>query len=493
MTIGHLVLWSFFVRKYMKIKSKLIISFCIVTFIPIILTFCTLVGFQKIQKKSIEQNYGIEDVDGYSLNSSIQLLNRMTEENFNEQLDKQFSYIVVKKNDEVIFNGGKMNDNVLEALPPFGTMDKRDNIAIKFDSDNNVFIKRIDFYFPDEQTGTVYLVTVAEDVVPEVKHLIMEVVVAIVIILVFTALLMIIWIYRSLINPIKQLQVAAESIKEGNLDFELSATGDDEIAALVNTFEQMRVRLKNNATEKINSERENRELISNIAHDLKTPITAVKGYSEGILDGVANTPEKVDKYVRTIYNKANEMDTLINELTLYSKIDTNRIPYNFAKIGVMDYFNDCVEEIGLDLESKGIGLAYYNYADENTIIIADPEQLRRVINNIVGNSVKYMNRDSGFINIRIKDVGDFIQIEIEDNGKGIAQKDIPYIFDRFYRGDASRNSATGGSGIGLSIVKKIIEDHGGKIWATSKEGIGTIMYFVIRKYIEEVKEQIVNE
>ena len=202
----------------MKIKSKLIISFCIVTFIPIILSFCTLVGFQKIQKKSIEQNYGIEDVDGYSLNSSIQLLNRMTEENFNrlivyvdekpgkfedsiflknfnEQLDKQFSYIVVKKNDEVIFNGGKMNDNVLEALPSFGTMDKRDNIAIKFDSDNNVFIKRIDFYFPDEQTGTVYLVTVAEDVVPEVKHLIMEVVVAIVIILVFTALLMIIWIY----------------------------------------------------------------------------------------------------------------------------------------------------------------------------------------------------------------------------------------------------------------------------------------------------------
>ena len=78
------------------------------------------------------------------------------------------------------------------------------------------------------------------------------------------------------------------------------------------------MRLKNNATEKINSERENRELISNIAHDLKTPITAVKGYSEGILDGVANTPEKVDKYVRTIYNKANEMDTLINELTLYS-------------------------------------------------------------------------------------------------------------------------------------------------------------------------------
>ena len=108
----------------------------------------------------------------------------------------------------------------------------------------------------------------------------------------------------------------------------------------------MRQRLKDNAEEKINSEKENKMLISNIAHDLKTPITAVKGYAEGLMDGVADNPGKRDKYIRTIYNKANEMDTLINELTLYAKIDTNRIPYNFAKINVGEYFNDCIEEIG---------------------------------------------------------------------------------------------------------------------------------------------------
>ena len=111
------------------------------------------------------------------------------------------------------------------------------------------------------------------------------------------------------------------------------------------------------------------------------------------------------------------------------------------------------------------------------------------------NSDKYISKiqvssdkQQGFINIRIKDVGDFIQVEIEDNGRGISARDLPYIFDRFYRADASRNSATGGSGIGLSIVKKIIEDHGGKIWATSKESIGTVMYFVIRKYQEVPNE-----
>jgi signal transduction histidine kinase len=310
-----------------------------------------------------------------------------------------------------------------------------------------------------------------------------------VIILVLTACLMIVWVYNSLITPLKKLQVAAENIKNGNLDFSVDVGGDDEIGQLGVAFEEMRLRLKDSAEEKLSDERENRALISNIAHDLKTPITAVKGYSEGILDGVANTPEKVDKYIRTIYNKANEMDTLINELTLYSKIDSNRIPYNFAKINVNDYFQDCVEEIGLDLEAKGIGLAYYNYVDPDVVIIADPEQLRRVINNIVNNSVKYMDKPKGFISIRIKDVGDFIQVELEDNGRGISQHDLPYIFDRFFRADASRNSATGGSGIGLSIVKKIIDDHGGKIWATSKEDNGTTMYFVIRKYEEVYNDE----
>ena len=121
-------------------------------------------------------------------------------------------------------------------------------------------------------------------------------------------------------------------------------------------------------------------------------------------------------------------------------------------------------------------------------IIADPEQLKRVIHNIINNSIKYLDKPKGFINIRVKDVGDFIQVEIEDNGKGIAKKDLPYIFDRLFRADTSRNSATGGSGIGLSIVRKIIEDHGGKIWATSKEETGTIMYFVLRKYQEVPNE-----
>ena len=304
------------------------------------------------------------------------------------------------------------------------------------------------------------------------------------IILIFTALAIGLWLYRSIATPLVKLKKATQNIKEGNLDFVLDVEGNDEFSQLCQDFEEMRRRLKESTEEKTLIEKENKELISNISHDLKTPITAVKGYVEGIMDGVADTPEKMDRYVRTIYNKTNEMDHLINELTFYSKIDTNRIPYTFSKLNVEDYFSDCAEEVGLELETKGIELVYANYVENDVVVIADGEQIRRVIHNIIGNAIKYMDKKRGIIQIRVKDVGDFIQVEIEDNGKGIGAKDLPYIFDRFYRTDISRNSSKGGSGIGLSIVKKILEDHGGKVWATSREGIGTIMYFVLRKYQE---------
>ena len=332
----------------------------------------------------------------------------------------------------------------------------------------------------------VYDISLAQSSSSQVKLMAKDMILTATIILVFTALSVGLWIYRSIAVPLVKLRKATQNIKEGNLDFVLEVEGKDEFSQLCQDFEEMRKRLKESTEEKILMDKENKELISNISHDLKTPITAVKGYVEGIMDGVADTPEKMNRYVRTIYNKTNEMDHLINELTFYSKIDTNRIPYTFSKLNVEDYFSDCAEELGLEMETRGIELVYANYVEKDVQVIADGEQIRRVIHNIVSNAIKYMEKPKGIIQLRVKDVGDFIQVEIEDNGKGIAAKDLPYIFDRFYRTDVSRNSSKGGSGIGLSIVKKIMEDHGGKVWATSRLGIGTIMYFVLRKYQENI-------
>lgn len=314
-------------------------------------------------------------------------------------------------------------------------------------------------------------------------------VLAMAVILILTSALITAWVNQDIYKPIKELSVAMRKIAEGDFDYRLTGKQEGEVGRLYDNYEQMRLQLKENAEEKLQNEKKSKELVSNISHDLKTPITSIKGYVEGIMDGVADTPEKMDKYIKTIYNKANDMDKLINELTTYSGIDSNKIPYHFHVLNIADYFQDCVEEVGLDLEQKDIQLNYTNLAPADTCIVADPEQLKKVINNIISNSVKYMGHDKGIIDIRILDEGESVKIEIEDNGKGIASKDIGNIFERFYRTDSSRNSLQGGSGIGLSIVKKIIEDHGGYVWATSKEGEGTCMHFVIRKYTEKKENE----
>ena len=353
-----------------------------------------------------------------------------------------------------------------------------------------LLIERQDLTFSDG-TGkaSVFIITSVGELVPQVKKVFGSMVMAVLILLIMIAVMLALWIYRAILRPIGELKRATKEIKEGNLDYELKIKEKDEIGQLCMDFEEMRQRLRDNAEEKIQNDRENKELIRNISHDLKTPLTAIKGYAEGIMDGVAASPEKLDKYIRTIYNKANDMDKLIDELTFYSKIDTNKIPYDFAKININEYFCDCVEELSVELESSGIDLGFFDYTEAPVTVIADAEQLKRVINNIISNSVKYLDKKRASSISVCRDDGDFVRIEIEDNGKGISrQKDLPNIFERFYRTDSSRNSSKGGSGIGLSIVKKIVEDHGGRIWATSKESIGTVMHFVLRKYQEVINE-----
>lgn len=492
----------------MKLRTKLLVTFLILILVPVLFTGVAFFGFSHYQIQTIEKLYGVEDASYETVANTTAMLSKVTkiayvamqekvaedpdafmdtsyQESLNQELQARYSFLVVRKAGEVVFCGEEeMAENVLSRLPDYDEYPSSHDVGVYVGGDVQVLVKQLDFRFTDGSEGSAFIVTSLLSMIPEMEDLMGETILALLVILVLTSLILTVWIYTSIVTPIYHLQVATKKITDGNLDFELPAGGDDEIGELCTDFEEMRRRLKESAEEKIEAERQNKELISNISHDLKTPITAVKGYVEGLMDGVADTPQKQEKYIRTIYNKANDMEQLINELTFYSKIDTNRIPYTFDRIHVNDYFADCVEELSLELEDRNIDLAYFNYVEEDVQIIADAEQLKRVINNIVSNSIKYIDKPKGYINIRVKDVGDFIQVELEDNGKGIATKDLPLIFNRFYRTDASRNSSKGGSGIGLSIVKKIIEDHGGKVWATSKEGTGTVMYFVLRKYQE---------
>lgn len=492
----------------MKLFTRIKISYTLVFVITVLLIGVSFYGISSWGVNTLEKQYDITDSGIELLYNPLKVLNNMTSsvigelektikedpvkmedseylDGINAQLTQYSAFLVIKKNGEINYNGnknGKMSDAVV------GAEHVSDDSSYYMQVQGSVpyHIKQRSFDFADGSTGEILIYTEIDRVIPQIKDLLIRVIVMAAFVLFITSGFAMMWLYQSIVKPLAKLKVAAENIKEGNLNFSVVADTDDEIGELCTAFEQMRIKLKEQIEISMQYEAENKELISNISHDLKTPMTAIKGYIEGIQDGVADTPEKMDKYMRTIYNKATDMERLIEELFLYSKLDSNFMNYSFAKVNLNDYFEDCVEEIQLDLESRDIELIYNNYADEDTVIIADPEQLKRVINNIIGNSVKYIGKKKGVIQIRIKDEPEFVQIELEDNGKGIAKNELPYIFDRCYRTDASRNSSQGGSGLGLSIAKKIIEEHGGKIWASSVEGESTTISFVIRKYKESV-------
>lgn len=502
----------------MKLKTRIVISFFVIILEPLICASVAFWAFSQHQLNVMEEQYGIENASYDSLSNTAEVINSMTDDiaeelrktakkdtkelenedylnRINGRLKEVHSYLLVREGNQIIYYGNEnYSSELVKRLPPYASIedenseeaiDAQDNDGLYLGGTVQALVKQINFEKPDGTQGSVFIVSSILKTLPQLKALIKNMMISVVVILILTGLGLTWWIYRGVIAPLDKLRTATQKIKDGDLDFSITPEGVSEISDLCQDFEEMRQRLKETSEEKVQFDKESKELISNISHDLKTPITAIKGYVEGIMDGVANTPEKMDKYIHTIYNKANDMDRLINQLTFYTKMDTNRIPYTFNKISVTEFFNDCAEEIGMELESKGVEFNYSNYVGPEVLVIADAEQIKRVINNITSNSLKYMDSTRARrINLRVKDVGDFIQIEIEDNGKGISAKDLPNIFERFYRTDASRNSSKGGSGIGLSIVKKIMEDHGGKVWATSKENIGTVMYFVLRKYQE---------
>ena len=490
----------------MKLLTRIKISYFLAFICPVVLILATVFGVMKMGLNSMEQKYDLDQSSyemildpmsmlGHMTASTVEELEQVTEkdpdklldqvylEKLNERLSNHSSYLLVKKDWQNIYSGLPKEGNYKDDLN-YSPKDGKDESLYVMD-EQPYHIQQMNFTFSDGSVGQVLIYTNVAQIVPQIKKLVAQIIITSLLILFAGSFIAMFWLYKSIVHPLNKLKTAAENIKDGNLNFSVAAETDDEIGEVCVAFEEMRLKLKGQIERNIQYEKESKELISNISHDLKTPMTAIKGYIEGIMDGVADTEAKRDRYIRTIYNKVNDMNSLIEELFLYAKLDSNSVTYSFAKVNVDAYFQDCVEEISLDLESQGVDFGNFNYADRDTVIIADPEQLKRVVNNIIGNSVKYASPDRKLmISLRIMEEAEFVKIEIEDNGKGIARNEVPLIFDRCYRTDASRNSSKGGSGLGLSIAKKIIEEHGGKIWAVSTEGVGTTMCFVLRKYKE---------
>lgn len=497
----------------MRLSTRLRLSYITVFIIPVLLILILVLGYVNYNLNRLKEMYDLDETSyemllnpssmaGHIANTAVgrihgiidddpdSLKDKSVLDRLNGELKDHFSGLIVRENGKVIYSGV---DGKKPALKGVFKDDYEAAYDVFISGPDSYHIQKIDFSFSDGSDGDILIITELDDLLPRTRNFPVRMIIVAVIILSITSAMVLMNLYKSIITPINKLRKAAETMTAGNLNVSVTAESDDEIGELCTSFDEMRLKLKSQIEQNMQYEKDSKELISNISHDLKTPMTSIKGYVEGIMDGVADTPEKQEKYIKTIYNKVNDMDSLIEELFLYAKLDTNSLAYQFARVNVSDYFEDCSDEISMDLESQGIVFGYFNYIDKKTVIIADPEQLKRVINNIIGNSVKYASPDRRpVISLRISEEPEFVKVEIEDNGKGIAKKEIPYIFDRSYRTDASRNSSMGGSGLGLAIAKKIINEHGGKIWAESTEGSGTTICFVIRKYKENINEQNID-
>jgi signal transduction histidine kinase len=305
----------------------------------------------------------------------------------------------------------------------------------------------------------------------------------------FSFLLLNLWVSyrfsRSIITPVSRLKAAAGQIRDGDLSRGIAEEGEGEVRELSRTLELMRIKLKESVYLQQKYDENRKFLISSISHDLKTPITSIKGYIEGVLDGVARTPEKIEEYLSIARSKSVMVNAMIDDLLLYSKLDLNQIPYHFERTDLGLYFEDCVSDNLYEFHKAGIQLSLICEWKETCYVSMDRGRFGRVVQNVLDNAKKCIDKTEGRVDIILRETRTSVIIEIRDNGKGIPENDLPHIFDRFYRADESRTSADG-SGLGLAIAQQIVEGHGGKIWANSVVGEGSSMLISLKKLSHSV-------
>lgn len=289
----------------------------------------------------------------------------------------------------------------------------------------------------------------------------------------------ILFIYRirycdlRILKPIREIIISANSIINGNYDYEVTRIygkniGENEIGNLTFSFEMMRDELKEKQIREESLKKSQQELISCVSHDLKTPISTIKAYSEGIRDGIARTDQMKADYVEIIIGKTNLLITMIEELLEYSNAQLNKMDINKQELYFLDYFEEVMQEIEVYVRNRNIRFLYEANL-ENRIILLDAKRITEVFYNLIENSIKYSssNPEIKIIATAANEEGKVL-IRILDNGIGINADDIPYVFDKFYRAEKSRTSSIPGSGLGLSICKYIIEEHLGEIYCKSR-------------------------
>ncbi|TDF95138.1 sensor histidine kinase [Paenibacillus piri] len=479
----------------MSIRLKLLLSYAAMLFIPLVMIIITAIlltivfrgDLQNIRDTYSKDPSAIENkFENQGANQMLKEIKRVSENNpallsnpaywtdVDQELSSSRSYLIVRKGNDVLFVSPAFQDKeLLNHLHPYEHPGKMEKAAPQRYGNEIYEANRLDFKFADNRPGSMFVVKTLSPFVHFAQKFFPILFTSLLLILVLTHTLLTYFVSRSIIKPLQALKKAMKRMEEGDLDYEVQVTGKDEIGQLSAAFESMRKQLQQSINTQLQYEENRKELISNISHDLRTPLTAIRGYVDGLEEGVADTPDKRKKYIEIISSKAEEMDQLIDELFLYSRLDLNRLPFNFEIIDMHDFITDWSEELDFELGKKGVRFSSSIDLESGSKASVDRDKIRRVFNNIIDNCLKYMNKPVNRIELRVHAANNLVIIEVEDNGRGINPEALPFIFERFYRAEPSRNSDTGGSGLGLAISKQIMDGHGGTIQAASTHGEGT--------------------
>lgn len=430
--------------------------------------------FQKV----FEVRAAISEIKREALTVGFEhLLDKKYQQELSDRVNVLGASAIILVGREVLYATQNFNKiDIEKSLMMSGDRSNRDEIEL--DGKTYMFT-RTDFKLPSGDTGILLLLAPIK--VKTSFYILLGIFTVSFFTVVF--LLMNFWISykfsRGIILPISRLKDAAMKIREGDLSGEISEEGEGEIRELGRTLELMRIKLKESVYLQQKYDDNRKFLVSSISHDLKTPVTSIKGYIEGIIDGVAKTPEKMEEYLETARSKAILVNAMIDDLLLYSKLDLNQLPYHFEKSDLTSYFEDCVADHKYECKKANLSLELINELKEPVKVLIDRERLMRVVQNILDNAMTYAEKANGKIDIILRETRTSAIIEIKDNGKGIPENKLPFIFERFYQVDPSRKS---GSGLGLAIAKQIVEGHDGKIWAKSAVGEGTGIMISLKKF-----------
>lgn len=280
---------------------------------------------------------------------------------------------------------------------------------------------------------------------------------------------------------LREFRRAADDLRSGELDFQILTYPERELDELAQALESVRQRLKATAAAEAAAQEERGLLMANLSHDLRTPITAIKGYVEGIRDGIAATPEKQRHYLDIVYNKTMVMEKLVRNMSDFSEYELGRMQYHFEYVDMLPFLQDLAEEYQDDVQQSGMTFQAELPKGSYTVT-ADRGKLKRVLDNLVSNAVKY-GKPGGEIHFSAEEYEGGLVLQVTDNGKGISPQALHHVFDSFFRADAARTSSVPGSGLGLAICRSIVDSHHGKIWLTSEEGEGTraFVYLPLQK------------